>query len=480
MNEARSTDLVYGHLGDVTYHDQAHKWHFTRTPRISRLRGKQHTPSGKLTCQLYTGRQLNPLGKPSIAVQPSVTCTPSARIQSNLERSQNIKRLGKSFPEFVPALSLLPELAQQSEIDDQLASAHDPSKSNLLAFGTVAADETNNRSWRRREVPIVALASGAAGEYLRLVLLRGEKLGLEDDREVKLRRLTAANGEQGWWSGDGSPILQLRFAKAKAGKNSWLAVRYHSATSILCPLLKSNPISRRISSLSLGRNPASRLDANHIVTIPIQHTGGFQHADVSFNLWDPTQFAIINQQGFWTIWKFEKLVHRRDVWTTKAGLSGHVSEGLEGEQDPAARNEDNEGTPSTRRDEDGWGAILWAGDGETIVVANRSTLSFFCIKEDSKTRLTAPYLCLSESADWILDVKSSPSDDNHILVTTSTRIFWLRMLQVDNDIQTTDTRPQPAISILLSWRHFRDPADDSLRMSLLADQGCTLSVGVIQ
>lgn len=367
----------------------------------------------------------------------------------------------------MPAASLLPVLARQSEIVDQLASAHDPSKSDLLAFGK-AVDRTE-RSSGERYVPIAAHSSGASGELIRLVRLTGEDIGLRDKWDGKIRRLTTAGGCQGWWSGNGSPIRQVRFAKTKNIRKQWLGVRYHGATSILCPLLKSTSSSKIGPELQVSRRQPSEIDANQITTISIQRTGGAEHADFFFNPWNTRQVAIIDQEGFWGIWILEKLVHRKELWTTKAGLSGHISETLEAGPDRGVSRQKNDTKPSKRSGKYGWGAILWAGDGNTLVAANRRTLSVYNVSETIQ-RLKVPDLFLSKSADWILDIRSSPLDDSHIFLTTSSRIFWLRVLPFSKKENYTDA--EPGISILLSWRHFRDRDDISVRMSILKDEGC--------
>lgn len=368
----------------------------------------------------------------------------------------------------MPAVSLLPVLARQSEIEDQLASAHDPGKSDLLAFGR-AVDKTG-RSSRERFVPIAALSGGAAGELLRLVLLTGEDIGLRDKWDGKIRHLTTAGGCQGWWSGNGSPIRQLCFAKTKDTRKKWLGIRYHGATSILSPILKSTTSSRRGTELSNSRRQQSEVAANHVTTISIQCTGGAEHADLSFNPWNFRQLAIIDEEGVWGVWIIEKQVHLKDLWTTKAGVSGHISETLEAGPDRSVSRQKNDTKPSKRRGEYDWGAILWAGDGDTLVVANRRTLSVYDVSETPK-RLNVPDLYLSESVDWILDLRSSPLDDSHMFLTTSSRIFWLRVLPLSKKDDNPDT--EPGISILLSWRHFRDREDISVRMNILKDEDCT-------
>lgn len=393
------------------------------------------------------------MGEPSTVIHPSLLYSSTDKIRSAPERAQNTKKLTEIFSELVPASFLLSGLNQASDIIDRVTTAHDPTKANLLAFGK--AKDKIYKQHRSKDFPIAAFASGSAGDALRLVSLRKEKLGWERDREPVLQRLAFKGAEQSWWSGKWGPILQVCFAETIGEPSSWLAVRYHNATAILYPLLLSNPVPEISSSISLYQYPTSGIDANHITTLSIQSTGGSPHADVSFNPWDNREFGIVDDQGHWTLWRLDKHVHRRDLWKTEAGLSGHIGE-ADGEESESEINE-----------EDGWGTILWAGGGDTIVVANRRTLAFFRIKENVK-RLISPNLSLSGSADWILDARRSPSDDKHIFVTTCTRIFWLQIPPFGGS--RGDKNSKLEASVLLSWTHFRDPQDISLRINVLKDE----------
>lgn len=352
---------------------------------------------------------------------------------------------------------MLPGLTQVSEIIDRATSSHDPARASLLAFGK--AEGKTNKRYRSKNPPIVAIAYGPTGDTLRLLLPRKEQLSWEGDKKLGLRRLAFRDAEQGWWSGNGGPILQVCFAETNGESSPWLAVRYHRATAILNPLLLSNPVQASSSPFSLSQYPPSTLDANHIATLSIQSTGGSPHADVSFNPWDNMQFGIVDNQGHWTIWRLSRRAQCNGLWTTKAGPSGNIAE------------DNGEDSESMNKNDD-WGAILWMGSGDTIVVANRRMLSFFQIKKKVK-RLTSPNLSLSKSEDLILDVRRSPSDDSHIFVTTCTRIFWIHIPSLEDG--RCDKDSELGASVLLSWRHFRDPEDTSLRISVLKDEESSYS-----
>lgn len=402
-----------------------------------------------------TARKFKPLGEPSTVALPSLSNSSSDKIQSAIERNENIKQLTHSFSELVPALSLLAELTKASEIIDQFTTIHDPVRANLLAFGK-AEDKILKRK-DSKDLPIAAFANGSTGNTLRLVLLRKEQLGWEGDKELGLQRLSFRGAGQGLWSRIAGPILQVCFAETKGKSSPWLAVRYHSATAILHPRLLSNPVQASLAPLSHSQYPPSRIDANHIATLSIQSTGGSPHADVSFNPWDHKQFGIVDDQGHWTLWRLGRDVQHDGLWITKAGLDGHIADGSGEDSESVTKNDDI----------DGWATILWAGNGDTIVVANRKILCLFHVKNEVK-QLISPNLSRSRSTDWILDVRRSPSDDNQIFVTTCTRIFWLHIPSVGD--RRSDKDSDLGASVLLSWRHFRHQEDISLRISVLKDE----------
>lgn len=388
-------------------------------------------------------------------VPPSFQESFSTKPQSALERNRQIKALAQLLPEIVPGISLLPELAQTSELVDRITSIHDPAKSTLLSFGK--AEVLTGKRSQEKSVPIVAFASGSAGEKVRLIRLRKDQLGWDGDGEVFLRYLTPDDEEQGWWCGNASPIHQLCFAESERGSSSWLAVRYHGVISILNPRLLLRPLPKSpsySSHLTATQNRQSILDANHTVTLSAEQTGGFPYADLSFNIWNNRQFAVVDQQGGWSIWELENHRLHGGSCTTKAGPSGHITEDLEENPDSTAYK-------------DGWGIILWAGDENTIVVANRRKFSVFHILSNNTKRLFTPDLALSESTDRILDLKRNPSDDTHIFLTTSTRIFWLQIIPGNGDHSEADT--DSGAKILLSWWHFRDHDDNSLQMNVLIE-----------
>lgn len=371
-------------------------------------------------------------------------------MQLAAHRRKNIKKLTQSFPELVPGISLLPRLGQVSEIINEVTSRYEPTKSVLLAFGKAKTERAPYLKRRSKppDVPILAVVGGSAEEAVRLFRLEEEYIGWEENEDICLRAPNPAIREQCWWFGNGSPIQQVCFGRVGGDTTSWLAIRYHGATTILQPFLHPDIVPPRPLHSSYSTEvpwSPSRLDSNPIITLPVEWTGGSPHADISFSIWNALQFAIIDQQGCWTTWELEHPSPKSRTWTVKAGPKGKLS----------------------TAHSDGWGAISWAGDERTIVIARRKSFSAFKLGEPSK-RLITPDLQLDKSSDWILDMKISPSHDAQIFIVTSTRIFWLRIAPSDQSHGKEDDNSRA--SVLLSWRHFRDERDTSLKLNVINDE----------
>ena len=399
-------------------------------------------------------RRIHPVGESTITIEPSTEISIPRSDHSAVQRAHDAKELTGAYPELVPSTALLPELAQTSEAINNATSTYDPAVSQLLAFGK-AADLDNQRSGART-VPIAAITGGDAGEAVTLVRLSHDYLRWLGHSTIALKTPTLSGGDQGWWIGNGSPIQQLCFAEAEGEPNTWLAVRYSGATTILRPLLRRLPVPATfLNEPGASRNyfPSSRIDANPILSLSFELTGGAPHADVSFNPFNERQFAIVDQRGQWSIWNIEGQHRRRHLWNATAGPNGHIN----------AADDNNEDVK-----QDGWASVLWAGGTSTIVVADRRTLAIFDVKAPVQ-RLTAPDLHFNRDADWILDLERSPLDDSHVFLVTSSRILCLRVRGFDQDEDVKDLKI--GAEILFSTRHFRDLEDTSLRLQLLIGDG---------
>lgn len=399
-------------------------------------------------------------------LKPSITQGSLEDVQTAAERSKSIRELARSFPELEPGVSGFPELAQESELVRKNVSHHDPGASDLFAFGKANDQRLRHRKQRitSKKVPILAVAGGPARDAVRLVLLLKEHVGWEKDKNVRLTNFLLQDQEQAWWFTNGSPVQQLCFAGNNGTAKARLAVRYHDAITVFEPILHANAVPARSfhdQNSRRAKYSEARLDANPVLNITTERTGGSPHADVSFNPWRTAQFAIIDSRGHWTTWELKpssRLVDQKDV---DAGPSGFVSDDQTDALEP---------NPESNRG-DGWGSIIWAGNKSTLVVADRKTLSIFST-ENGTNRLHVPNLFEPGGTDQIIDMKRSHMNSAHVFLLTSARIFWLNISlsrgQRNENLET-------GAEILLSWVHFRDQQDISLRLNVLDDENGVFS-----
>lgn len=390
-------------------------------------------------------QRLLPFGQPIVALEASRQLNLNS-VQDAIKRSQNLRDLTDQYSELLPSINLLPGLAQTSEAVIDVTSNYDPTTSELLAFGQAIVVQKERRG--AGKVPIAAVAGGTAGEAVRIVLLSKEQLEWKDSNNVTLSNYTSKHGEQVWWVGNGRSIEQLVFADVEDESRPWLAVRYGGTVSILQPLLRPDATTPKRTRSGFLSYPSSWLDPNHLATLPVQRSGGVPIADVTFNPWNNKQIATVDQCGRWFTWDIELRAQKMGVWMIRKSRNGSLSR-MSGHVEPKVIA-------------DGWGAILWVSDMNTIVVSSRTMLAVYDIKDDSRELFVLNSLPNVET-DWILDLKRSPSELNHVFVLTTSSVYWFHISTVR---EKDSPESEPGARCLLSWRHFRDPQDFSVRLSI--------------
>ena len=410
---------------------------------------------GKLFLRLIlAARRLKPVGQPVIALRGSTKVFVETS-RNAADRWRTTKDLTQELPELAPAAFLLPDLAQTSDAVNEVTAGHDPTKSELLAFGEAVQITRQRRG--QRTIPIVAVTAGVAGEFVRLVRLTPTQLGWDDSGDAHLDCMTARGGEEGFWMGNGSPVQQVVFAEAEGKPSHWLAVRYHGAISILRPLLLRNvDIS---ASHDGGTSLSSRLDANHTLTLAEQD--GVPFSDLCFNPWNNQQFGTIDQEGRWSIWDIGVAVNR------KRKGHGTVVKRSQGQLPDAHK----QGPALASVVADGWNRVLWVGAKDTVAVASRRTLAVYDIGTPERM-LYVVDMDQGKEGDWLLDMKQCWQDANSLFVVTSSRICWIRVSSAGDYYKSQDMKP--GASILLSWGHSIDREDISLRLNILGVSNTTV------
>jgi RNA polymerase I-specific transcription initiation factor RRN6 len=354
-------------------------------------------------------------------------------------------------------MRLIQRWAQESEFHEEHAAPRDPLQSELLAFGNVPVIAQQGSS--TETVPVAAVAGGIGGDTVTLVRLNQEHLSWREIIPTQMESNIFQGGIESSWSGHDGTIQQLCFAQVIENKQVWLAVRYHANITVL-PLLiteKGLLISPGLRlSQGVDRSRRFRSPGTTPLKLLYRRTGGYPHVDVAFNPWEARQFAVVDQEGHWSILAIESRSQREVLWEITGVTSGHVRGGL-------AEDDDSDGDF-----DDGWGRIIWLGDADTIAIASRNLLAAFSI-EGAPRRLKVPHLGLAQFNDRILDLKRGTPDRGQAFLLTSTRMLLLQShRRRDQDSQSTNVD----ISIILSWKHLRDPRDLSLKLSVVQDSKC--------
>ena len=200
---------------------------------------------------------------------------------------------------------------------------------------------------------------------------------------------------------------------------------------------------------------SANITPNPALQITVENTGGVSHADVSFNPDYQRQFAIVDEQGNWSIWDIEGGYKNNRSYAVECTNKGTVI---------AAQDDSYVVTPlGSRAVDDGWARILWVGDVNTIAVATRRHLDIVNLKRGLSPPACPPFVA-ERSADWILDMKRHPRDRTLLFVLTSARLY-LAALRPPSGVATSDPEDS-AVTVLMSWAHFRGTEDITLQLTL--------------
>jgi RNA polymerase I-specific transcription initiation factor RRN6 len=191
----------------------------------------------------------------------------------------------------------------------------------------------------------------------------------------------------------------------------------------------------------------SRLDANPIAEVSVSRTGGFSHADVTFNPWYQRQFAIVDIRGKWSVWEItgrQRL--QQSTWAVERVKSGSL---------PLRDYKRKHSCPRL----DGWASIEWVHNVGSVVVSNRHSVIIYAFTDNQIPPRTVE-LGMAKQSEWVLAVQRNPRKPSQFFVLTTTRILWFHVRALSGEDDTS-----LSIYPKVSWRHFRDPEDTTLRLS---------------
>lgn len=434
MDEHPESALHFGHVGRAIYLPETQTWTFSR----SFARNIPIT---------YTGVTRTAVPAPAPVSQSQKLSQPVRTADSQL--------LPHVLPELASQWSTLQDDAF-SRVVLTASDICDPRVSSLLDLGYATSHGTEDARGRGL-IAIAASVTGECGNRISFRVLTDETAELPLEGSA-LRMPCIGHAEVTEWSKRGAPIQHICFARPLEEKSVWMAARLQEGTTIFRPLYHKDPVPMYIPDDDTATFSAplrnSRLDANPIVDISVSHTGGFPHADVTFNPWYPRQLAIVDIKGNWSIWEISgRQRRRRATWAVTRAKKGTLPQ-MDARPD------------STRPRHDGWASIEWVADFSTILVADRRCLMLYRLAE---SEIGSNYLELgmTKQSEWILDVQRSTQNVSHFFVLTTSRLLWF-------DVTTAapnEYGSRTALCPRLAWRHYRDSEDTTLRLSDLLISG---------
>lgn len=400
MADKASDSLPYGHFAGGNYSLDNSEWHFGRSPA---------TPSF-----------LHALGPPEVIAKGTAKAGKTHQRSSvdgglqSRRREKQSKELSKWYPELQPALNPLTDFINVSETIEDARSQCDVARGRLVATGKIY-DES-----KRGYVPALVSPCGPTGSDLRLVEGLRQRQGWDEDRTGWIDTFSYS-GRSGTWKGPGVTILSVSFAQPLQGGEHYVAVRLHTETLILRPVLPKG---------------ASNIKPNVVFSISIEETKGPMHAHVAFNPWFTGQVAIVDEDGGWSVWE-----SGRRSYAIKKIKEGSLGDETSRKQDLLLN--------------DGWARVNWVESASTICIATRRKLVLVDL-EAAAENTTAIDLDLKGGLGWILDLGSTRSFNNNLFVVTSSHVVVLHIERSADGLLSSRA--------IWKFRHHRNPEDVSLRL----------------
>lgn len=404
----------------------------------------------------FEGSSLSLVGRSETIVPPSKDRNEQFQLHNGSgHRARQTADLLKTCPELASGSKYVLENEIRSQAITAAVDNFDPRVSTLLALGNATFVENNRID--NRTMPIAVLAWGESASSLELVTVENKSVEEISSSIHRANVPCITSRERGWWVGNGTSVRQICFSDTVQETSTWMAVRFLRSTRIFRPLCHRVPVPARYGDEESVHNiqPNSHLDANPLVNIPISSTGGHSHADVMINPWYQRQVAIVDERGNWSVWEIQGRHQQKNKsnWRADKTSFGHL---------PLPDTEDKESTSSPEH-YDGWASITWVGETSNLLVCDRRNAVLYSITSDP-IKFFKVDLDLERNSEWVLDVKNSPSSESHVLVLTSSKIFWLNV--VSHEVLQDGGDERLEVSVLLSWRHFRGLEDTTLRLSL--------------
>ncbi|KAF3892534.1 RNA polymerase I-specific transcription-initiation factor [Trichophyton interdigitale] len=426
MADHLNNEVSLGHLGRATYIEELQEWRFSRAPNqgfVFKLAGEANIISH--------GTNLGPSREPR---------------NTNTVTKRTEQMLLNLYPELTHGLSNMVLEEATSRAITRASSRFESSSHECLAFGEI--EHMADDRIACQTIPIMVFSTGGQSSSLvlcpcdssRNALFPSAASKIDDDQSV-------------WWNLPGGPVKQVLSSESIQEPNKCFAARLSYSTTIFSPIYHRNPVPVNLNDNDSYAEPCllSHIDPNPLVNIPCGLTGGYPHAAVTFNPWYQRQIAVIDRAGNWSVWDLQRRQQRKAGWYAERGPNGSI------------RLPECEKSSKPIDPYDSWGAILWVCTIHQLLVCDRRNV-YICRMDVRPPEQEELSLGLEIHSEWILDAIRSPKTPSHVFILTTLRIIWVHVPPPDNS-NLSQSDNAHAASILLSWRHFRDPEDISLRLT---------------
>ncbi|KAG0152754.1 hypothetical protein PDIDSM_2559 [Penicillium digitatum] len=379
---------------------------------------------------------------------PSPFRPPKARPIPRVPEKNPRKVITNAHPDLAASWSSI-RAEPLSKAVTTITEKYDPEISELFDIGYAVDQRRHDK--RLRSVPIAVAVTGESRNVVSFRTLEEEILELSSPQKLAFRAPSISHIEMSEWSNCGAPVRQVHFARPLEEKPLFMAARLATMTTIFRPLYHWDPVPMHFPEDTMLGSTAplknSRLDANPIAQVLVSRTGGFSHADVTFNPWYQRQFAIVDTRGKWSVWEItgrQRL--QQSTWAVELVKTGSL---------PLRDYKGKQGCPRV----DGWASIEWIHNVGSVVVSNRRSAIIYAFTDNQIPPRTVE-LGMAKQSEWVLDVQRNPRKPSQFCVLTTTRISWF-------DVGALPSEDDTSLSLYpqVSWRHFRDPEDTTLRLS---------------
>lgn len=392
------------------------------------------------------GITLNKVGKSNIVLVNDQTSSfdLNAKVYNNLQNAvanqphQPKRKMYSDSNVYVPEEILKSYLIESNSLTSTIA--YDPTFGQMFTIFDIRSRSGLTSS------KAIAYVTGETGTILNISILKYEVKELLNNKKesVDVNALIPLLTDP-FQVSLSEPIKQIEHCKLKEGFDyipPYLIIRSDSKIYVLnCFKGKSQHYNSHIELDILGE-----LQTPDIM--------GFNFADVAFNPWISTQFGVVDVKGNFGIWNINS---KKEALTKLKRLDSKPKTG-------ADETDSNPNVNSTIYDVaelSNWKRIIWAYDYNHIFVISRSSLTQFELTPE----LSSQKLITSDTWSRIQDIHKNPASMKYAFILTSKELIWF---EVSNPLRR-----------LMSWKHFLDDKDPSLRLQISEYDDCSKFICIV-